>query len=173
MHFLSSDAVMLAGTQGSAGSGGTLCRGVLGPHRPGHIALWSLQNACWPVWHFSTSSGVAALDFSRQSPHLLAVGLQDGTVQLHDVKSRQASACPFSSGNPPPPPPPFLQMQAPHLLAVGLQDGMVQLHSVKSHPACSLPFFPPIPRPLSARLLPDCLQEGTMQLHDVKLLQAS
>lgn len=68
---------------------GYALQGGFGPHRPGHIALWSLRNPCWPAWHFSTTSGVASLDFSRQSPHLLAVGLQDGTVQLHDVKSRQ------------------------------------------------------------------------------------
>ncbi|KAK9831153.1 hypothetical protein WJX74_005234 [Apatococcus lobatus] len=70
---------------------GYALQGGFGPHRPGHIALWSLRNPCWPAWHFSTSSGVASLDFSRQSPHLLAVGLQNGTVQLHDVKSRQAA----------------------------------------------------------------------------------
>ena len=149
---------------------GYALQGGFGPHRPGHIALWSLRNPCWPAWHFSTSSGVASLDFSRQSPHLLAVGLQDGTVQLHDVKSRQA--CPSPSGAlshllPPssssfPPPPPFPPYT--HPTPCGRPPGPLPSCMMPNHdphviepvggPGTPLPLHPPLHPPPSPTPLP-------------------
>ena len=59
---------------------------------PGLVALWSLKNPGYPLWSFTTSSGVTALDFSAHNPNMLAVGLYDGTLAVHDVKARQVRA---------------------------------------------------------------------------------
>lgn len=60
-----------------------------GPPICGMVALWSLKNPGYPLWSFSTPSGVTAVDFSVYNPNMLAVGLYDGTLAVHDVKTRQ------------------------------------------------------------------------------------
>lgn len=62
-----------------------------GPPICGMVALWSLKNPGYPLWSFSTPSGVTAVDFSVYNPNMLAVGLYDGTLAVHDVKTRQVS----------------------------------------------------------------------------------
>lgn len=62
-----------------------------GPQQPGLVAFWSLKNPSYPLWSFATPSGVTALDFSLHSPNMLAVGLYDGTLAVHDVSTRQVS----------------------------------------------------------------------------------
>jgi WD40 repeat protein len=34
-------------------------------------------------------AGVTSLDFSQRNPHILGVGMQDGTIAVYDVRSRQ------------------------------------------------------------------------------------
>ena len=60
-----------------------------GPPLSGLVALWSLKNPGYPLWSFYTPSGVTAVDFSVQSPNMLAVGLYDGTLAVYDVKTQQ------------------------------------------------------------------------------------
>ncbi|DBA79036.1 TPA: hypothetical protein ACH3X1_008899 [Trebouxia sp. C0004] len=60
-----------------------------GPPLSGLVALWSLKNPGYPLWSFPTPSGVTAVDFSVHNPNMLAVGLYDGTLAVHDVKTRQ------------------------------------------------------------------------------------
>lgn len=57
----------------------------------GLVAFWSLKNPQFPLWWFETQAAVTALDFSTYSPNMLAVGLYDGTVAIHDIKARQSS----------------------------------------------------------------------------------
>ncbi|KAL3137952.1 hypothetical protein ABBQ38_005199 [Trebouxia sp. C0009 RCD-2024] len=71
-----------------------------GPPICGMVALWSLKNPGYPLWSFSTPSGVTAVDFSVYNPNMLAVGLYDGTLAVHDVKTRQeAPALSSSAGS--------------------------------------------------------------------------
>ena len=63
-----------------------------GPPLSGLVALWSLKNPGYPLWSFFTSSGVTAVDFSVQSPNMLAVGLYNGTLAVYDVKTRQVTS---------------------------------------------------------------------------------
>jgi len=58
----------------------------------GLVAFWSLKNPDYPLWHFSTSCGVTALDFSTKNGNILAIGLYDGTVAIYDVMTRQQNA---------------------------------------------------------------------------------
>lgn len=39
----------------------------------------------------AAAAGVTSLDFSQRNPHMLAVGMHDGTIALYDVRSRQAT----------------------------------------------------------------------------------
>lgn len=34
-------------------------------------------------------AGVTSLDFSQRNPHMLGVGMHDGTIAVYDVRSRQ------------------------------------------------------------------------------------
>jgi hypothetical protein len=36
-------------------------------------------------------AGVTSLDFSQRNPHMLGVGMHDGTIAVYDVRSRQAT----------------------------------------------------------------------------------
>jgi WD40 repeat protein len=36
-------------------------------------------------------AGVTSLDFSQRNPHILGVGMHDGTIAVYDVRSRQAT----------------------------------------------------------------------------------
>jgi len=53
----------------------------------GMVALWSVRNLAFPRLVLETKSGVTALDFSTRNPSHLAVGLQDGTVAVYDVRA--------------------------------------------------------------------------------------
>lgn len=64
-----------------------------GPPVCGMVALFSLKNPGYPLWSFCTTSGVTAVDFSVHNPNMMAVGLYDGTLAVHDVKTRQARLC--------------------------------------------------------------------------------
>ena len=67
-----------------------------GPPTCGMVALFSLKNPGYPLWSFSASSGVTAVDFSVHNPNMLAVGLYDGALAVHDVKTRQVRSMPQS-----------------------------------------------------------------------------
>jgi len=54
----------------------------------GCICCYSLKNTRFPEYVFNTESGVCSLDWHRQRPALLAVGLYDGTVLVYDVRGR-------------------------------------------------------------------------------------
>ena len=58
----------------------------------GLLALWSMKNARTPVWTTKTRVGISALDFSTREPHMLAVGLQDGSLQLYEVQANKVPA---------------------------------------------------------------------------------
>lgn len=64
-----------------------------GAKSPGRLALWSLKNPGHPLWELSMLAPVTALDFSRQIPHLLAVGCADGAIAMYDAKARQVLPC--------------------------------------------------------------------------------
>eukprot|EP00775_Hariotina_reticulata_P012390 gene12390-12525_t len=55
----------------------------------GKVALWSMKNQFHPVWCFDTKSAVTGVTFSKRNPHILAVGMHDGTIAVYDVRSRQ------------------------------------------------------------------------------------
>lgn len=59
----------------------------------GLVCLWSLKNLHQPVWSFSVVCGATALAASARSGSLLAVGLHDGSLQLHELSHRQVR-CP-------------------------------------------------------------------------------
>jgi WD40 repeat protein len=40
---------------------------------------------------FCGAAGVTSLDFSQRNPHILGVGMHDGTIAVYDVRSRQAT----------------------------------------------------------------------------------
>eukprot|EP00996_Jenningsia_fusiforme_P005665 NODE_667_length_1996_cov_12.812018_g617_i0.p1 GENE.NODE_667_length_1996_cov_12.812018_g617_i0~~NODE_667_length_1996_cov_12.812018_g617_i0.p1 ORF type:complete len:631 (+),score=160.13 NODE_667_length_1996_cov_12.812018_g617_i0:160-1893(+) len=52
----------------------------------GMIHCFTLKNPSFPEYTFATESGVMSLDFHPQHPSLLACGLYDGTVLVHDVR---------------------------------------------------------------------------------------
>lgn len=54
--------------------------------QPGLVLFWSLRNPVYPERILTLSSGCTALDFSRTSPQLLAVGMRDGAVAVYDVR---------------------------------------------------------------------------------------
>ncbi|KAK0151733.1 WD repeat-containing protein 78 [Merluccius polli] len=60
-------------------------------HTAGLVCCWSLKNITWPERIFLCQSGVSALDFSASKPNLLAVGLQDGCIALHNIQSPEKS----------------------------------------------------------------------------------
>ena len=51
----------------------------------GLVLFWSLRNPEHPEKVLRTPYPVTALDFSRRSPTLLAIGLYNGDVEVHDV----------------------------------------------------------------------------------------
>lgn len=69
-----------------------------GPPVAGMVALYSLKNPGYPLWAFFTSSGVTAVDFSVHNPNMLAVGLYDGTLAVHDVRARQVRQAQLITG---------------------------------------------------------------------------
>jgi len=59
---------------------------------PGVICCYSLKNTRFPEYTYTTDSGVCCLDWHPKHPAMLAVGLYDGTVLVHDVRNRSKKA---------------------------------------------------------------------------------
>eukprot|EP01136_Pigoraptor_vietnamica_P011058 Opistho-1_new@49440 len=55
---------------------------------PGMICAFTMKNPSYPEYVFNTESGVMCLDFNRQHPSLLAVGLYDGSVAIYNVQEK-------------------------------------------------------------------------------------
>lgn len=55
------------------------------------VALWSLKNPVYPLWTFPTKFSVTALDFATHNPNILALGMYNGAINIHDVRSRQGT----------------------------------------------------------------------------------
>ncbi|KAJ7286635.1 hypothetical protein O6H91_Y326200 [Diphasiastrum complanatum] len=58
-----------------------------GSQKDGLIAFWSLKNPRFPHACIPTTFGVTALDFSSNSPSLLAVGFYNGNVAVYDARN--------------------------------------------------------------------------------------
>eukprot|EP00605_Chrysophyceae_sp_TOSAG23-4_P002671 GSChrysophyteH1.ASY1.ANO1.2947.1 assembled CDS len=54
----------------------------------GLVLFWSLRNPEYPEKVLRTPSPVTAMEFSRLSPMLLAVGLESGDINVYDVKRK-------------------------------------------------------------------------------------
>lgn len=57
----------------------------------GLVLFWSLRNPDYPEKILRTSHFVTALEFSKQHPMILAVGLSNGDVNIYDVKREGAN----------------------------------------------------------------------------------
>ncbi|EGB09149.1 hypothetical protein AURANDRAFT_25101 [Aureococcus anophagefferens] len=55
----------------------------------GLVLFWSLRNPVYPERVLSLPSGCTAVDFSKNTPHLLAVGMHDGTVAIFNVRREE------------------------------------------------------------------------------------
>ena len=63
---------------------------------PGMLLFWSFHNASYPHRALPTASSVLSVDFSTESPHLLAVGLASGDVAVYDLRlNASASTAPL------------------------------------------------------------------------------
>jgi hypothetical protein len=58
----------------------------------GLVLFWSLRNPDYPEKILRTAHNVTALEFSKQHPMILAVGLSNGDVNIYDVK-REGKTC--------------------------------------------------------------------------------
>ncbi|TNN21721.1 WD repeat-containing protein 78 [Liparis tanakae] len=67
------------------------------PQEPGLVCCWSLKNPTWPERSLRCGSAVTALDFSCSEPGRLAVGLQDGSIAIHNLESQGGRAGVLSS----------------------------------------------------------------------------
>uniref|UniRef100_UPI00398ECB69 dynein axonemal intermediate chain 4 isoform X3 n=1 Tax=Pristiophorus japonicus TaxID=55135 RepID=UPI00398ECB69 len=68
--------------------------------RGGLICCWSLKNPMWPERTYNCESGVTALEFSADSPNLLAVGHYDGTVAIYNIRTPEDGLILDSSNDP-------------------------------------------------------------------------
>lgn len=57
-----------------------------GNDETGNVMFWSLKNPHFPQKVIKTKFGVTSLDFSSEHPHLLAIGLYDGSVAVYDIR---------------------------------------------------------------------------------------
>jgi len=57
-----------------------------GNDETGNVMFWSLKNPAFPQKVINTKFGVTSLDFSTEHPHLLAIGLYDGSVAVYDIR---------------------------------------------------------------------------------------
>lgn len=55
----------------------------------GFLCIWSLKNPKTAVQMMYTHSGVSTIDFSSLRPNLLAVGLNDGSVSIHNIRRQK------------------------------------------------------------------------------------
>lgn len=53
---------------------------------PGYIFIFSIKNNYFPEIKYTTESGVLSLDFHKEEPSFLVVGMYDGTVAVYDIK---------------------------------------------------------------------------------------
>ena len=73
------------------------------PPQRGCVCVWSLKNPSSPLWAFATPSGVTALDWASNSPNLLALGFNNGTMAVHDARLHQVGStclCQVASSKP-------------------------------------------------------------------------
>lgn len=52
------------------------------------LLLGEFSKSCVCVYMLGPA-GVTSLDFSQRNPHILGVGMHDGTIAVYDVRSRQ------------------------------------------------------------------------------------
>lgn len=57
----------------------------------GLVLLHTLKNPSHPERAYKTASGAMCIDFHQRAASLLAVGLYDGTVQVHDAKRKTST----------------------------------------------------------------------------------
>lgn len=55
----------------------------------GLILFWSLKNPGYPMKTYRTPCSVTSIAFANRSPHLLGVGMYDGTVAVYDVRKEE------------------------------------------------------------------------------------
>lgn len=60
-----------------------------GNNETGAVMFWSLKNPTFPAKVIDTKFGVTSLDFCTEHPHLLAVGLYDGSVAIYDIRDKE------------------------------------------------------------------------------------
>ncbi|XP_049930749.1 dynein axonemal intermediate chain 4 isoform X2 [Epinephelus moara] len=65
--------------------------------KQGLVCCWSLKNSTWPERVFHCDSAVTSLDFSSINPNQLAVGMQDGSINIYNVRSQDNKSCVISS----------------------------------------------------------------------------
>ncbi|KAL0232221.1 hypothetical protein PCE1_002563 [Barthelona sp. PCE] len=53
----------------------------------GYVVLWNLRNLLYPERIFRFPSSVFSIDFSKDRPYLLCVGLSNGTVTVIDIRT--------------------------------------------------------------------------------------
>uniref|UniRef100_A0A8C3ADS3 Dynein axonemal intermediate chain 4 n=1 Tax=Cyclopterus lumpus TaxID=8103 RepID=A0A8C3ADS3_CYCLU len=58
--------------------------------KPGLVCCWSLKNPTWPERAIQCDSAVTSLDFSSNNPSQLAVGMQDGSIAIYNVKNQES-----------------------------------------------------------------------------------
>ncbi|XP_038574870.1 dynein intermediate chain 4, axonemal-like [Micropterus salmoides] len=73
----------------------------LNNQKPGLVCCWSLKNPTWPERIIHCDSAVTSLDFSSNNPSQLAVGMQDGSIAMYSVQSRDNRSCVVSSSESP------------------------------------------------------------------------
>lgn len=66
-------------------------------NQDGYVLFWSLRNPDYPERVLRTPRAVTALDFSKRSPTLLAVGFINGDVNFYDVRQEGDWGAPIES----------------------------------------------------------------------------
>ncbi|XP_043216720.1 dynein intermediate chain 2, ciliary-like [Amphibalanus amphitrite] len=54
----------------------------------GQVCLYSLKNPTYPEYHLSTSSGVMCVDIHQTYPHLVCIGMYNGTVSVLSLQTQ-------------------------------------------------------------------------------------
>ncbi|CAG0913727.1 unnamed protein product [Notodromas monacha] len=67
------------------------CHPEFDEYEPGLVCAWTVKNPRDPERCYVTRSGALSVDFSRDQPNILAVGLYSGAVALYDVASTSVS----------------------------------------------------------------------------------
>ena len=69
-----------------------LVAGYAHPEKGGLILCWSLKNPKYPERISRTASSVLSVSFSNVHPNLVAAGLTDGTVSVHDIRPAEGGS---------------------------------------------------------------------------------